>query len=81
MTYTCDNRKKQKSKIKINRQVDRRKAIANVINDAKAGDVVLIAGKGHEEQQIFSDGAGGLRKVRFSDMEVAREALKSRAGR
>lgn len=62
-------------------QADRALAISHAIVSAQPGDVVVIAGKGHEEQQIFSDGAGGLRKVRFSDMEVAREALKSRAGR
>lgn len=59
-------------------QVDRAVAIAQAICTARAGDVVIIAGKGHEEQQIFADGKGGYRKVHFSDVETAREALKAR---
>jgi UDP-N-acetylmuramoyl-L-alanyl-D-glutamate--2,6-diaminopimelate ligase len=38
---------------------------------ARAGDVLLIAGKGHETVQIFKD-----RRVHFDDREVAREMLK-----
>jgi len=61
-------------------QADRAQAIIHAIATARAGDVVVIAGKGHEEQQIFADGKGGLRKVRFSDVEVAREGLQQRRG-
>ncbi len=50
--------------------VDRAKAIARAIGDADAGDTVLIAGKGHEDYQIFAD-----RTVHFDDREVAREVL------
>jgi UDP-N-acetylmuramoyl-L-alanyl-D-glutamate--2,6-diaminopimelate ligase len=50
---------------------DRRAAIAAAIEQATAGDIVLIAGKGHEQGQEF---AGG-RKVPFDDVTVAREAL------
>lgn len=51
-------------------QVDRRHAIARAIGLAGAGDTVLIAGKGHEDYQIFSD-----RTIHFDDREVAREVL------
>jgi UDP-N-acetylmuramoyl-L-alanyl-D-glutamate--2,6-diaminopimelate ligase len=54
-------------------EVDRRVAIAEAIAGAQPGDVVVIAGKGHEQGQEF---AGG-RKVPFDDIEVAREALRS----
>jgi UDP-N-acetylmuramoyl-L-alanyl-D-glutamate--2,6-diaminopimelate ligase len=41
---------------------------------ADAGDVVVIAGKGHEQGQEFADG----RTVPFDDVAVAREALRAR---
>jgi UDP-N-acetylmuramoyl-L-alanyl-D-glutamate--2,6-diaminopimelate ligase len=50
---------------------DRREAIARAIEAAGAGDVVVIAGKGHEQGQEFRD-----RTVPFDDREVAREALR-----
>ena len=49
---------------------DRREAIYRAISEAKTGDVVLIAGKGHENYQIVGD-----EKFHFDDREVAREAL------
>jgi UDP-N-acetylmuramoyl-L-alanyl-D-glutamate--2,6-diaminopimelate ligase len=52
--------------------VDRREAIDRAIGRAKRGDVVVIAGKGHEQGQEFENG----RKVPFDDLEVAREALR-----
>jgi len=55
--------------------VDRREAIARAIELAGAGDVVVIAGKGHEQGQEFANG----RKVPFDDATVAREALTSEA--
>jgi UDP-N-acetylmuramyl-tripeptide synthetase len=50
---------------------DRRAAITQAIGMARAGDVVLIAGKGHETSQIFGD-----RRVHFDDREVAGEVLR-----
>jgi UDP-N-acetylmuramoyl-L-alanyl-D-glutamate--2,6-diaminopimelate ligase len=52
-------------------EIDRREAIARAISMARTGDVVLIAGKGHEQGQEFRD-----EKVPFDDREVAREALR-----
>jgi UDP-N-acetylmuramoyl-L-alanyl-D-glutamate--2,6-diaminopimelate ligase len=54
---------------------DRRAAIEAAIADAAPGDVVLIAGKGHEDYQIVPDGRGGTRTLAFDDREVARRAL------
>jgi UDP-N-acetylmuramoyl-L-alanyl-D-glutamate--2,6-diaminopimelate ligase len=56
---------------------DRRAAIARAISSAGEGDVVVIAGKGHEQGQEFEDG----RKVPFDDREVAREELERVAAR
>jgi UDP-N-acetylmuramoyl-L-alanyl-D-glutamate--2,6-diaminopimelate ligase len=50
---------------------DRREAIARAIGSAGEGDVVVIAGKGHEQGQQFAD-----RTVPFDDREVARDALR-----
>jgi UDP-N-acetylmuramoyl-L-alanyl-D-glutamate--2,6-diaminopimelate ligase len=52
-------------------QPDRKKAIYSAIDDAKRGDIVLIAGKGHEDYQII-----GTTKIHFDDREVASEALR-----
>ncbi len=54
-------------------EVDRRAAIATALAAARPSDAVLIAGKGHEDYQIFSD-----RTVHFDDREVAREELRAR---
>jgi UDP-N-acetylmuramoyl-L-alanyl-D-glutamate--2,6-diaminopimelate ligase len=54
-------------------QPDRRKAIFQAIESAQPGDVVLIAGKGHEDYQIT-----GSQKVHFDDREVARQALRAK---
>jgi UDP-N-acetylmuramoyl-L-alanyl-D-glutamate--2,6-diaminopimelate ligase len=50
---------------------DRREAIARAVESADEGDVVVIAGKGHEQGQQFAD-----RTIPFDDREVAREALR-----
>jgi UDP-N-acetylmuramoyl-L-alanyl-D-glutamate--2,6-diaminopimelate ligase len=58
------------------REVDRRRAIARAIDEAEPGDVVVIAGKGHEQGQEFEHG----RKEPFDDVTVARDALRARQG-
>ncbi|MBI3582353.1 MAG: UDP-N-acetylmuramoyl-L-alanyl-D-glutamate--2,6-diaminopimelate ligase [Nitrospinae bacterium] len=50
---------------------DRKEAIEYAINNASKGDIVIIAGKGHEDYQIFKD-----KKIHFDDREVAREAIR-----
>jgi UDP-N-acetylmuramoyl-L-alanyl-D-glutamate--2,6-diaminopimelate ligase len=53
--------------------VDRREAIGKAVDMAHPGDLVLIAGKGHEKYQVI-----GARTLPFDDVEVAREALARR---
>jgi UDP-N-acetylmuramoyl-L-alanyl-D-glutamate--2,6-diaminopimelate ligase len=55
----------------IHTEPDRRKAVFAAIDTACANDVVLIAGKGHEDYQII-----GSKKLPFSDRSVAQDALK-----
>jgi UDP-N-acetylmuramoyl-L-alanyl-D-glutamate--2,6-diaminopimelate ligase len=54
-------------------EIDRRKAIETAINMAGGGDIVVIAGKGHENYQILKDGT-----VDFDDRLVAEEVLWNR---
>jgi UDP-N-acetylmuramoyl-L-alanyl-D-glutamate--2,6-diaminopimelate ligase len=49
---------------------DRAAAIARAINEARAGDIVILAGKGHEPYQVLKD-----RTIPFDDRAVAREVL------
>jgi len=51
-------------------QIDRRKAIEQALDLAAGGDVVLIAGKGHEEYQII-----GTKRNHFSDREIVEEFI------
>ncbi len=53
--------------------VDRREAIVHAIRSAEQGDIVVIAGKGHENYQIFAD-----KTIHFDDREVARDVLEAR---
>ena len=53
--------------------VDRASAIATTIAQADVDDLVLVAGKGHEDYQIL-----GTEKVHFDDREEAEKALRHR---
>ena len=57
----------------IEHDADRRAAIHAAIAGARPGDVVVIAGKGHEQGQEFEGG----RKIPFDDITVARETLEA----
>jgi UDP-N-acetylmuramoyl-L-alanyl-D-glutamate--2,6-diaminopimelate ligase len=61
------------TKVKPIVDIDRASAIETAILNAKAGDGVLIAGKGHEDYQIL-----GTEKIHFDDREQARLALGKR---
>lgn len=63
----------------IHEVADRREAIAMAISAAGEGDIVLIAGKGHEEGQIIGRGAGA-RTLPFNDVTVARECAGTPQG-
>jgi len=54
-------------------EVDRRKAIKQAINLAVAGDVIVLAGKGHENYQIFRE-----QTIHFDDREEAKNAMEDR---
>ncbi len=54
--------------------VERREAIQLAIQKARPGDLVMIAGKGHEDYQIL-----GTTKIHFDDREEARAALEARS--
>jgi UDP-N-acetylmuramyl-tripeptide synthetase len=55
--------------------VDRREAIRCAIQEARPGDLVLLAGKGHETYQVLKD-----RTIPFDDRDIAREVIRQRLG-
>jgi UDP-N-acetylmuramoyl-L-alanyl-D-glutamate--2,6-diaminopimelate ligase len=63
----------QKSGGKYLIEPDRAKAIYLAIDEAQAGDIVLLAGKGHEDYQIFAE-----HTIHFDDREEAQKALQER---
>jgi UDP-N-acetylmuramoyl-L-alanyl-D-glutamate--2,6-diaminopimelate ligase len=52
---------------------DRREAIAAALSIATDGDAIVLAGKGHETEQIFAD-----HRIPFDDREIAREVARRR---
>ncbi|MDE5564743.1 MAG: UDP-N-acetylmuramoyl-L-alanyl-D-glutamate--2,6-diaminopimelate ligase, partial [Oscillospiraceae bacterium] len=52
--------------------VDRKRAIAHALRIAEPGDVIVLAGKGHEDYQIFENN----RHIHFDEREVVAEALQ-----
>jgi UDP-N-acetylmuramoyl-L-alanyl-D-glutamate--2,6-diaminopimelate ligase len=63
----------QKTNGKYLIEPDREKAIAVAMDQARPGDIVLLAGKGHENYQILGD-----RTLKFDDRDQARHALSER---
>lgn len=73
---TCDDGTPiEGDKVDVNRLVipDRREAIGKAIGLAQADDIVVIAGKGHEDYQIL-----GKTKIKFDDHDVVREFIEIR---
>ncbi len=60
----------QKAQARYRLEPDREKAIEIALDEARAGDIVLLAGKGHETYQVLRD-----RTIDFDDHEVARRLL------
>ena len=61
----------QKANAKYRIEPDRERALAIAVDEARAGDIVLLAGKGHETSQVLKD-----RTIEFDDREKAREILR-----
>jgi UDP-N-acetylmuramoyl-L-alanyl-D-glutamate--2,6-diaminopimelate ligase len=61
----------QRAGAKYRMEPDRKSAIALAIREAARGDIVLLAGKGHEKSQVLRGGS-----IPFDDAEVARQALR-----
>ena len=62
---------RQRPHVQYRKVPDRREAIEEAVREAQSVDMVLIAGKGHEDYQII-----GTKKVHFDDREVARDAIE-----
>jgi UDP-N-acetylmuramoyl-L-alanyl-D-glutamate--2,6-diaminopimelate ligase len=62
----------QKVNAKYRTEPDREKALRIAVREARPGDIVLLAGKGHETQQVLKD-----KTIEFDDREKAREILRS----
>lgn len=61
------------AQFEVHVQLDRAAAIAHAVQNADPSDVILIAGKGHEDYQII-----GTQKLHFDDREVAEQCLRTR---
>ena len=55
----------------VTKEVDRRTAIHSALRQARSGDVVVVAGKGHEDYQVI-----GKEKIHFSDREIIEEFIR-----
>ena len=60
---------------KIIVEPDRTKAIAKALSAAKAGDVIVLAGKGHETYQILASG-----KIHYDEREIVAKILSEKTG-
>jgi len=63
----------QRTKTKFVVEPDRERAIEIALDQARPGDIVLLAGKGHETSQVLRD-----RTIDFDDREMARRMLRQR---
>jgi UDP-N-acetylmuramoyl-L-alanyl-D-glutamate--2,6-diaminopimelate ligase len=63
----------QKVNAKYRVEPDRTRAIEMAIDEAAPGDIVLLAGKGHENYQVLKD-----RTIEFEEREIVRRALQRR---
>jgi UDP-N-acetylmuramoyl-L-alanyl-D-glutamate--2,6-diaminopimelate ligase len=63
----------QRTKAKFLVEPDRERAIEIALDQARPGDIVLLAGKGHETSQVLRD-----RTIEFDDREMARRMLRQR---
>jgi UDP-N-acetylmuramoyl-L-alanyl-D-glutamate--2,6-diaminopimelate ligase len=61
----------QRVNAKYRVEPDRERALAIALDEARAGDIVLLAGKGHETSQVLKD-----RTIEFDDREEARAILR-----
>jgi UDP-N-acetylmuramoyl-L-alanyl-D-glutamate--2,6-diaminopimelate ligase len=62
----------ERAKAKFLVEIDRARAIEKILAEAQPGDIVLIAGKGHEAYQVLAD-----RTIDFDDRHVARQSLRA----
>ena len=60
---------------KIIVEPDRTKAIAKALSAARAGDVIVLAGKGHETYQILASG-----KIHYDEREIVAKILSEKTG-
>ena len=60
----------KKTNCKYTKQVDRREAICHAVEYSKKDDIIIIAGKGHENYQIFAD-----KTIHFDDVEEVKKAF------
>lgn len=61
---------RQGGRARVRLEPDRRKAIEIALSEARPGDVVVIAGRGHETEQVI-----GTQRIPFSDVDVVRELI------
>jgi len=74
-TYKTNSEKNEKVKV----QLEREQAVVETLEQASAQDIVLLAGKGHEDYVIFSDGQGGTKKVTYDERAVVGQFYQAKS--